>query len=58
MNLNTRNIWREQSFAFVDEASSWLSRDYYNNDVAGVLSDLNVIIEWAEGMIENFLERD
>ena len=54
--MKTTDIWRSQSFAMIDEASDWLARDFYGNDVEGVVSDLESIIEWAESLLEQYKE--
>ena len=56
--MKTTDIWREQEFYTIEEASDWLRRDYYGNDVAGVVSDLQSIIEWAEDLLTAFRERN
>lgn len=56
--MKTTDIWRSQSFYTLEEACDWLARDYYANDVAGVVSDLQSVIEWAESMLTLFEERD
>lgn len=56
--MKTSDIWREQEFYTIEEASDWLRRDYYGNDVAGVVSDLQSIIEWAEDLLTAFRERN
>ena len=56
--MKTSSIWRSQSFYTLEEACDWLARDYYANDVAGVVSDLQSVIEWAEGMLNEFYNRE
>ena len=56
--MKTTDIWRSQSFYTLEEACDWLARDYYANDVAGVVSDLQSIIEWAEDLLTAFRERN
>ena len=50
--MKTSSIWRSQSFYTLEEACDWLSRDFYGNDVEGVVSDLESVIEWAESMLD------
>jgi hypothetical protein len=54
MTMKTTDIWREQSFYFIEEASDWLRRDFYGDDVEGVVADLETIIEWAEDKISAY----
>lgn len=52
--MDTRDIWREQSFYLIEEASDWLRRDYYGNDAEGVVADLETVIEWANSLISEY----
>jgi hypothetical protein len=52
--MKTTDIWREQSFYFVNESSDWLARDFYANDVDGVIADLESIIDWAQARIDDY----
>lgn len=55
--METRDLYREQEFMFIDECSEWISRDYYGNDLNSLL---NVFVEmrytvneWIERAKEN-----
>lgn len=55
--MDTRELYREQEFMFVDECSEWIARDYYGNDIQSLL---NVFVEmrytaneWIERAKEN-----
>ncbi len=50
--VETRKLYREQEFMFIDECSDWIARDYYGNDIEGLVSVFAGIKEWAEQMLD------
>ena len=58
--MNTRELYREQEFMFIDEVSDWIARDYYGNDLTGLV-DVFVemrytVNEWIARAKENGIE--
>jgi len=51
--LTTRELYREQEFAFIDETSEWIARDYYGNDLEGLIS----VFEGLKECVDEWLER-
>lgn len=50
--VGTRDLYREQEFMFIDECSDWIARDYYEDDLEGLVSVFAGLKEWAEQMLE------
>lgn len=44
----TRDLYREQEFYFIDEVSEWIERDYYNDDLEGLVNVFATLKEWAD----------
>jgi hypothetical protein len=52
----TRDLYREQEFFFIDEVSGWIERDYYNDDLEGLVSVFATLKEWVEEKLETAKE--
>ena len=44
----TRDLYREQEFYFIDEVSEWIERDYYNDDLEGLVNVFATLKEWVD----------
>lgn len=51
--MKTTELYREQEFYFIDEVSEWIARDYYGNDLDGLI---NVFRELKE-TVDEWLSR-
>jgi len=48
----TRDLYREQEFMFIDEVSEWIERDYYGDDIEGLVNVFATLKEWVEEKLE------
>jgi hypothetical protein len=51
--MNTRELYREQEFMFIDEVSDWIARDYYGNDLTGLIN----VFEELKETVDEWLNR-
>jgi hypothetical protein len=54
--MNTRELYREQEFMFIDECSDWIARDYYGNDFDGLVSVFEGLKEWVDELLDRAKE--
>jgi hypothetical protein len=54
--MNTRELYREQEFMFIDECSDWIARDYYGNDFDGLISVFEGLKEWVDELLDRAKE--
>lgn len=51
--MDTRKLYREREFMFIDECSEWIARDYYGNDLQGLIS----VFEGLKECVDEWLDR-
>ena len=54
--MNTRELYREQEFMFIDECSDWIARDYYGNDFEGLVDVFQELKEWVDELLQRAKE--
>ena len=56
--MNTRDVYREQEFMFIDEVSDWIARDYYGNDFESLVRVFEELKETVDEWLDRAKDRD